>query len=399
MNGRVPWKKKLSGSPPEERDMRYLKPQYIIDRPAISAGVVIPAAAILFCIFFSPGCGSRDTESQAPGTGGFTYDFRLEQDSNSGHTVVTLVRQGSEKRLEARIAPSAGANLLGLTYGGLELILCPESMEEFDGSRPGTPVLYPTPCRIPGGKFTFLGKEFDFGINRDDTHIHGLVRNMPWQYETPKVDQNGVSLYTWIEFSPGGPLYEKFGYDHTLSLVYRLGAKGLRIIYEVANRSGEPLPYGFGFHPYFNYPGEREEVYLRVPAAGRMLMEELIPTGGIAELEGKYDLRQMKPAAGLALDDVFTGMAQEQPAVIEWRDSGVRLTLNASHRFTHLIVYDQPENPFFCVENMTCSPDAHNLFTKGFAEASGLKIVPPGGKSTGWVHYAVEDLGGKSIKH
>jgi len=364
-----------------------------ISLPAISAGKqIIPAVTVLFFAIFLSGCGQKDTGAQAPASGSFTYDFRVEKDSLSGHTVVILARQNGAGSLEARIAPTAGANLFGLSYRGVELILGPASLEEFDGSRFGTPVLYPTPCRIPGGKFSFQDKKFDFGINRDDTHIHGLVRNMPWQYETPKVDQNGVSLYTWIEFSPGGPLYEKFGYEHTLSLVYRLGAKGLRIIYEVANRSSKPLPYGFGFHPYFNYPGKREEVYLSVPATGRMLMENLIPSGSIAELSGKYDLRQMQSIADLVLDDVFTGMVQEHPAVIEWRDSAVRLTLNASHRFTHLIVYDQPENPFFCVENLTCSPDAHNLYAKGFPEESGLKIVPPGGKSTGWVHYVVEGM-------
>jgi aldose 1-epimerase len=372
--------------------MRYLKPQDFINRLAISAcGIVLAGAVLLFALFPS-GCGRRDPGDQAGATGRFTYDFRVEKDSLSGHTVVTLFRQGGARSLEARIAPTAGANLFGLAYGPAELILGPASLEEFDGSRFGTPVLYPTPCRIPGGKFTFLGRKFDFGINRDDTHIHGLVRNVPWQYETPEVDQNGVSLYTWIEFYPGGQLYEKFGYDHALSLVYRLGAKGLRIIYEVANRSSEPLPYGFGFHPYFNYPGEREEVYLSVPATGRMLMENLIPTGGIAELSGKYDLRQSVRVADLVLDDVFTGMVQEQPAVIEWRDSRVRLTLNASHQFTHLIVYDQPENPFFCVENLTCSPDAYNLYARGFPEESGLKIVPPGRKSGGWVHYVVEEM-------
>lgn len=372
--------------------MRYPKPQDFIDRPAIPASGIILTGAILLFTFFPSGCSRKDPGTQAPATGKFTYNFRVEKDSQSGHTVVALVRQGGKRSLEARIAPYAGANLFGFSYGETELILGPASLEKFDGSRFGTPVLYPTPCRIPGGKFTFLEKKFDFGINRDDTHIHGLVRNQPWQYETPRVDENGVSFRTWIEFAPGSPLYKKFGYDHTLSLVYSLDERGLRIAYEVANRASEPLPYGFGFHPYFNYPGAREEVFLTVPAAGYMVMENLIPTGGIAELAGKYDLRLPVRAADVVLDDVFTGMVPEQPAVIEWRESGVRLTLNASKEFTHLIVYDQPENPFFCVENLTCSPDAHNLYAKGFPAESGLKIVPPGGKSGGWVRYVVEEI-------
>ena len=372
--------------------MRYLKPQDFINRSAISASGIILTGAILLVAFFPSGCGRKDPGAQAPATGSFTYNFRVEKDSQSGHTVVALVRQGGRRSLEARIAPTAGANLFGLSYGETELILGPDSMEKFDGSRFGTPVLYPTPCRIPGGKFTFLGRKFDFGINRDDTHIHGLVRNQPWQYEPPQVDGNGVSFRTWIEFAPGSPLYKKFGYDHTLSLVYNLDERGLRIACEVRNRDSEALPYGFGFHPYFNYPGAREEVFLKVPATGRMLMENLIPTGGIAELAGKYDLRQSTRVADVVLDDVFTGMVPEQPAVIEWWASGVRLTLEASSEFTHLIVYDQPENAFFCVENLTCSPDAHNLYAKGYEKESGLKIVPPGGKSGGWVRYVVDEI-------
>jgi aldose 1-epimerase len=372
--------------------MRYPKPQDFIDRPAISASGIILTGAILLFTFFPSGCGRKDTGTQAPATGKFTYNFRVEKDSQSGHTVVALVRQGGKRSLEARIAPYAGANLFGFSYGKTELILGPASLEKFDGSRFGTPVLYPTPCRIPGGKFTFLGRKFDFGINRNDTHIHGLVRSQPWQYETPRVDENGVSFCTWVDFAPGSPLYKKFGYDHTLSLVYSLDERGLRIAYEVANRASEPLPYGFGFHPYFNYPGAREEVFLKVPAAGYMVMENLIPTGGIEKLAGKYDLRLPARVADVVLDDVFTGMVPDHPATIEWRASGVRLTLEASRQFTHLIVYDQPENAFFCVENLTCSPDAHNLYAKGFPEESGLKIAPPGGKSTGWVHYVVEEL-------
>lgn len=373
--------------------MLYPNLSRIFNRPAYLAPGVIPGCAVFLFVLLLSGCGQREPGAQAPAPGSFTYDFRVEKDSRSGHTLVTMVRQGGARSLEARIAPNAGANLFGLSYGGTELILGPDSLEKFDGSRFGTPVLYPTPCRIPGGRFTFRDRKFDFGINREDTHIHGLVRDRAWQYEPPAVDESGVSFRTWIEFAPGSPLYEKFGYHHTLSLAYRLDNRGLRIAFEVANRDSEPLPYGFGFHPYFNYPAERGEVFLKVPATGYMKMENLIPTGGIAELAGKYDLRRPVRAADVALDDVFTGMLPGSPATIEWRASGVRLTLEASREFTHLIVYDQPENPFFCVENLTCSPDAHNLYARGFPEESGLKIVPPGGKSGGWVYYVVEKLG------
>jgi len=45
--------------------------------------------------------------------------------------------------------------------------------------------------------------------------------------------------------------------------------------------------------------------------------------------------------------------------------------------------------------NLTASPDAHNLFAKGFEKESGLIVVPPGGESRGWVRYALEKIARK----
>ena len=44
----------------------------------------------------------------------------------------------------------------------------------------------------------------------------------------------------------------------------------------------------------------------------------------------------------------------------------------------HLICYSPAGKPFVCVENLSCAPDAQNLYAKGFAELSGLSIVAPG---------------------
>ena len=361
---------------------------------AVHAGIwkVFPAV-VLVCAAAFGGCGSREAgETGLNQTAEkLSFSSRVETDSASGKQVVVLRQEGGHA-LEARICPGAGANLFSLVFDEVPLILGPESLATFDGSEYGMPVLYPTPCRIPWGKFSFEGRSFDFGVNREDTWIHGLVRATAWEYAEPTSDSLGARVTVTLDFFPDGPLYKKFGYDHSLSLEYSLDRWGLKISYAVKNRGAERLPFGLGFHPYFNYPGSRDEVYLSVPAKGRMEMTDLVPTGAIDKLEGLYDLTQPRQVAGLKLDDVFVGMVPERPAVLEWRSSGVRLTLTSSAEFTHLIVYDQPENSFFCVENLTCSPDAHNLYAKGFAEESHLLIVPPGGESRGWVQYVIEGI-------
>jgi aldose 1-epimerase len=346
----------------------------------------VPAAVCL--ALFVAGCGQRKPE--APQV--TTYSAAEEKDPASGVTVLVLRREGAHP-LAARIVPGAGSNLISLVCEGRELLYGPDSLAGFDGVGRGIPILYPTPCRVPKGRFTYGGRTYDFGVNRDDTFIHGLVRTAPWSYDPPAADSTGARVTTWIDFSPGSEIHRKFGFDHRLSLTYSLDGRGIKIAYVVQNRDNLELPYGFGLHPYWNYAGGKDEVYLSVPAAGYMEMKDLIPTGKIGKLDGSpRDLRQPVRAAGLTLDDVYTGMRTDRPATIEFRQAGIRLTLLASPDFTHAIVYDLPQNPFFCVENLTCSPDAHNLYASGFVKESHLLAVPPGGEARGWVEYLIEPL-------
>ncbi|MBW7997227.1 MAG: hypothetical protein FVQ81_11790, partial [Candidatus Glassbacteria bacterium] len=152
--------------------------------------------------------------------------YSAEEVQIDGVTVLELNR-GGDHPLRARIAPGAGANLYSLVYDGYELLRGPEKLAEFEGNAPGNPVLYPTPNRVAGGRFSFEGRSFDFGLNDGDRFLHGLVRSVPWQSEIGPVDEDGVSVECWVDFAPGTGLYELFGFEHRLSLVYSLDEQGL----------------------------------------------------------------------------------------------------------------------------------------------------------------------------
>jgi aldose 1-epimerase len=53
------------------------------------------------------------------------------------------------------------------------------------------------------------------------------------------------------------------------------------------------------------------------------------------------------------------------------------------------VVYTPPERPFFCVENQSCSTDAHNLYSQGLQEAAHLTILDPGDSLAAWIEIAV----------
>lgn len=349
----------------------------------------------VWLIFSISGCGKNEGGAMEMSAENKSVAYQVTNDlDREGQHVVALERTGEGARpLKAEIVVTAGANLISLNYDGRELLRGPDSLAGFTGAAPGSPVLYPTPNRVAGGKFSYDGRTFDFGLNDGDRFLHGLVRAVPWDCEEPMADSDSAWVLTWIDFKPGTTLYEKFGFDHRLSLLYVLDSRGLRIHYRVENRDSRNLPYGIAFHPYFNFLGSRQSAVLCVPAQWHMEAVNLMPTGKLEPLDGApFDIRQPTPVPDLVLDDVYFGMTPDKPAYIEYREAGIRLDMNSSAEFTHMVVYIQPQNNFFCVENQTCSTDAHNLYARGLVEQSHLLFAPAGGVSEGWVHYILGPL-------
>jgi aldose 1-epimerase len=321
------------------------------------------------------------------------FSWSVEKDAESGWTAVTLRHDDptDAKRSQAvRICPEAGGILFSYVFGGVELLHAPPSIGKANSGGTGNPILYPTPNRVRNGRFTFEGREFRFSDD-DKTTIHGLVRKLPWRADPPRRETggagDGAALKTWIDFEPGSTPYERFPIRHRLELDYRLTRSGLRMIFTVVNRDTQKLPFGFAIHPYFRILGEREHTFIRVPAARKMeATPDLLPTGALMPLEGAaYDLRRPRPLSDLALDDVYWGMKPGEPAGYEARDAGLRVDLPASEHFTHMVVYTPKGRPFFCMENQTCSTDAHNLHARGKTAEAHLLVVDPGKTLSGWV--------------
>ena len=117
---------------------------------------------------------------------------------------------------------------------------------------------------------------------------------------------------------------------------------------------------------------------------------DLLPTGRLIEVAGTpFDLRRLVCVGSLDLDHVFTRLEPGCYARVEYRGSGLAVDLEATDDFSHLVLYTPRGERFFCLENQTCSTDAHNLFARGFAGVSGLKTVAPGAARQGEVRYTV----------
>jgi aldose 1-epimerase len=118
--------------------------------------------------------------------------------------------------------------------------------------------------------------------------------------------------------------------------------------------------------------------------------KDLLPTGRLLPVKGTgFDLRHPVNVNKLDMDHVFTGISEGQAARVSYPDLRLNVRLAATPDFSHLVLYTPPSAQFFCLENQTCSTDAHNLHNIGFKMESGLKFVAPGESRTGAVTYEI----------
>lgn len=323
------------------------------------------------------------------------FSSKLEKDRETGWNYVLLsyAGTGDSERASIKVSPEKGNNLFSFQVGSHEYLF-PLRTSGGAAEILGSPVLYPTPNRVRNAQFTFGGRTFAFKPNDGEHFIHGLVRNAAWSFDEPMITEKSASLTSRISIKPGTEMYDYFPVKNTLEMTYTLGVKSVRIDFLVKNDdSAQLFPFGLAIHPFFSIIGPRESVRLQVPAMKRMEALKLLPTGRLIEMgEGAPDLRQFVPLSELDLDDVYWGMKSDKPAVIYYDTIRKKVTLKASAFFTHCVVYTPPKAGYFCIENQSCSTDAHNLYAKGFDEAANLTILKPGESLSAWVEMTVSDL-------
>ncbi len=324
----------------------------------------------------------------------YTFSTKIQIDAESGWEVIYLIQNDQNPLLSKKvgIVPKAGSNLFSFQFGKNELLWQASSIREVQKRESGIPILYPTPNRVRNSEFSFQGEKFKFTPNWKEHFLHGLVHGASWRFEQPSADTTGAKLKTYLDFKEGSELFTLWPFIHRISMDYELDRHGVKVTFTIENNDKRPIPFGFALHPFFNYLGEKDQTTMIVPAKAHMQAEGLLPTGALTKLEGQdFDLNTPRPLSTLYLDHVYWGVEPENPAVYEAMDAGVRLMLKASKEFTHAVVYTEPSD-FFCIENQTCSTDAHNLHAKGLKKESHLLICEAGKKMSMWVKYVPERI-------
>jgi aldose 1-epimerase len=329
------------------------------------------------------------------GTAMTSFSYRIDQYPQTGWKLIHLFSHsgdGASVLSELALTPEIGSNLLSFCVGGVDY-LCDVARKAHGHAILGTPVLYPTPDRVRNATFTFDGRTFTFRPNAGAEFVHGLVRHEPWDYDTPVVAADGISVTTRIVFAPGKPTYDRFPIRNMLELTFTLRETGMRFDFTVCNQDpSQRLPFGLGIHPYLRIHGPRESVRIQVPGDTWQDVNraDLLPSGRLLPVEqAPADLRTPTSLGGLDIDDLFRGLRPDAPQRIFYDHLGAQVTVTASEFFVYTPVYTPVGNPFFCVETQSCSTDAHNLYARGYQDVAHLAILDPGQILTAWIEFAV----------
>lgn len=304
----------------------------------------------------------------------------------------------------AEIWPALGFNCYSwqTVRDGSTLDLLYADPQLFGNGRPtrsGIPVLFPFPNRIRDARYTWAGRNFHLApTDATKKHaIHGFACRRPWRIVNSGADTQSAWLTGEFRLSADDPESQStWPADCTMRLTYRLLSGRLRLEAEVFNPDRLPLPFGLGYHPYFNVPfvsGSTEDVQIEVPAESYWVLQDCLPTAERLPVDASRDLTKPRSFAGVTVDDVLTDIqpgSVEAPAGMRWngslRQAGRALHVFSSLAFRELVVFTPPHRQAFCIEPYTCPTDAVNLTQRGMDV--GWLILEPGARWTAVVELA-----------
>ena len=272
------------------------------------------------------------------------------------------------------VVVEVGGGLRTLSLGGREVVAGYPEQARAGGGR-GQHLL-PWPNRVRDGQWSWQDRPQQLALSEAEKSnaIHGLGRWVPW--EVVEAGASTAVLRLVVPAQPGWPGRLE------ASCAWTLTAEGLTAELTAVNRSPEPLPFGYGAHPYLAPAGERvDDEVLQIPAARRVLTDERsIPTGDEPVDGTAYDYRAPRPVGDTVLDTCFGGLERGAHGRTAVRFGSTEVWGDESFRWFQLFSGETlPEDErrrSLAVEPMTCPPDA-------LRSGTDLVVLEPGGSWTG----------------
>ena len=255
--------------------------------------------------------------------------------------MVLSLRKG---RVAVELAPEAGGSVARYTCDGIDILrpMAGEAIASGKGNNAALYPLVPFSNRIANGRLVFGGEVFH--LARNWPGVGHPLHGDGWAHAWDVVHSDATSAEIAYLHEPAGA-QGGWPFRYRARQRYRLDDDRLTIAISVENLEDRPMPAGIGLHPFFVRDPDcllacRTVFAWRADA--EVLPVERIP------VPADWDFAAGRRPDSVALDNCFDGW--DGRAMIAWPARRLRLDLEASVPFRHLVIYTPPGQPFFCVE-------------------------------------------------
>jgi len=257
----------------------------------------------------------------------------------------------------ATIAPARGGLVTQFELGGRPVLFMDQGTldDPRQNVRGGIPVLFPSPGKLVGDAWTYGGRQ-------GSMKQHGFARNHEWQVI------EASSAAATLRLVANDQTRAQYPWDFALSQTITVSDRSLRLEHEITNRSDTPMPFGFGFHPYFFVPEDRKRetsITTRATRAFDNVGKQIIELTNIDLTRQEVDLHLIDH--GSTTGELCSPLGTVQ--------------LIGSPEYTHWVVWTLAGRDFVCLEPWTCPANALNdgdrlsLLAPGTSQSMALEIL------------------------
>lgn len=240
--------------------------------------------------------------------------------------------------IRAEILPEKGATVVSLQKNGREFLFRDEeNLISPERPRCGIPFLFPIFGRLTDWKYTWEGREYAMGI-------HGFGHTSAWEVVRHTPD----TLVLMLEADE--KTLEQYPFRFRVTMTFSVAAGALTVGQKYENLGETPMPYNYGFHPYFL--AEKSED-IRVETTADMLFDFVLGMKPFGQDSIRLAVPEGAPEAGAAM------MGVKGPTVLHWED-GRKLTMNFDESFHTHVLWTQAGKHFLCVEPVNGTADGLN---------------------------------------
>lgn len=215
--------------------------------------------------------------------------------------------------------------------------------------RGGNPILFPICGNLPDNTYTYQGKQYTL-------KQHGFARDLPWDV-TNQVTQDKASLT--VVLNSNEQTRAVYPFDFEVAFTYQMQGNTLEVQQNYTNKSSSPMPFSFGFHPYFAI-SDKTQLEFEIPSSEYQDQK----TKEIHSFNGNFDFNRDE------IDVAFKQLTSQSASVTD-HSRKLKLTLDYDDAFPILVFWTLKGKDFYCLEPWSAARNSINT-------GEHLTILEPG---------------------